>query len=206
MSFQYGGESKKVRARLSAATDEDLASAIAVEATEELCTELFRRYNKRIYLWCFNYTHDEEDAVDYAQEIFIKIFKSIGTFSHISRFSTWAYQVARNYCLGELSRKRSKWRKRMLSFDEDGETVLADEGSFGEIEIEEDLERILNAAKKHIKGDELEAFILHYREGLTVNEITKVLGCENVTGARTLIQNARRKFRRLIEEGGFSNG
>ena len=206
MSFHHFGESYRVRAQTRTATDEDLASAIAVEATEELCTELFRRYNKKIYLWCFNYAHNEEDAVDLAQEILIKIFKNIGSFSHLSRFSTWVYQVTRNHCIGELSRKRTKWRKRMLSIDEGGEAFLADEDSFGEIDVEEDLDRILNVAKEYMKGDELEAFILHYRDGLAVNEITKVLGCENITGARTLIQNARRKFRRIVEERGFGDG
>jgi RNA polymerase sigma factor (sigma-70 family) len=192
-----------VRTHRRAATDEDLASAIAVEPNEKLCTELFHRYNKRIYLWCFNYTHNEEDAVDLAQEILVKIFKNIGSFSHLSRFSTWVYQVTRNHCIGELSRKRAKWRKRMLSIDE---TSIADEDSFVEIDVTEDLERILNAAKESMKGDELEAFILHYRDGLAVNEITKVLGCENITGARTLIQNARRKFKRLVAERGFGDG
>ncbi|MFN2369837.1 MAG: sigma factor-like helix-turn-helix DNA-binding protein, partial [Candidatus Krumholzibacteriia bacterium] len=59
------------------------------------------------------------------------------------------------------------------------------------------LARVLAQAVRRLTADELAAFVLHYRDGLTVGEITRTLGCTNVTGARTLIQNARRKFRRL---------
>ena len=194
-----------MRADIGAATDEELSAHIAERPSEEACTELFRRYNKKIYLWCFNYTHDTEEAIDCTQEIFIKIFRSISTFSHLSRFSTWAYQVTRNHCIGKLASRREQWWRRLQSIDDDWTYDTVDEETFREVELEGDLEHILRAAHGIMKGDELEAFILHYREGLTVDEITRVLGCENPTGARALIQNARRKFRRLIKEKGFSD-
>jgi DNA-directed RNA polymerase specialized sigma24 family protein len=60
-----------------------------------------------------------------------------------------------------------------------------------------ELDRLLKSAARTMKGEELEAFVLHYRDGMTVKEISRLLKCENQTGARTLIQNARRKFGRL---------
>ena len=51
-----------------------------------------------------------------------------------------------------------------------------------------------------MEADEIEAFVLHYRERLSVGEITRTLGCANTTGARALIQSARRKFRRMRRE------
>jgi RNA polymerase sigma-70 factor (ECF subfamily) len=192
-----------VRVQIRAVTDEDLAARVAGHASEAACTELFSRYNRRIYLWCFNYTHDAEEAVDLTQEIFIKIFKNIDGFAGLSKFSTWVYGITRNHCLGELSKKKRTWWKRMKYMDEKGHSFAADEGMFDEIERMGDLELILGQAKDVMDDGELEAFILHYWEGLPVNEITRILGCRNVTGARTLIQNARRKFRRLIKEKGF---
>lgn len=191
--------------RVQSATDEALASEIARGPREELCAELFRRYNKKVYLWCFRYTHDVEEAIELSQEIFIKIFRNIGSFSGLSRFSTWVYQVTRNQCLGELSKRRAQWRKRLHSL-EDGMGAEALELDFyTHVDALKDLEHILEAAQSCMETDELEAFVLHYREGLTVSEITKVLGCENATGAGTLIQNARRKFSRLIQEKGFED-
>jgi len=191
--------------KAQSASDEALATAIAREPGDELCAELFRRYGKRIYLWSFGYTHDVEEAIELSQEIFIKIFRNIRSFSGRSRFSTWAYQVARNHCLGELSKKRVQWRKRLHPLDDGSGVDALGTDFFSAIDALEDLGRILEAAKGCMEADEIEAFVLHYREGLAVNEITKILGCENATGARTLIQNARRKFSRLLEERGFGN-
>lgn len=191
--------------RVQSATDEALASEIARSPKDELCAELFRRYSKKVYLWCFRYTHDVEEAIELSQEIFIKVFRNIGGFSGFSRFSTWVYQVTRNHCLGELSKRRSQWWKRLHSL-EDGTGAEALELEFyTQVDALKDLERILEAAQSCMETGELEAFVLHYREGLTVSEITKVLGCENAMGARTLIQNARRKFSRLVQEKGFGN-
>jgi RNA polymerase sigma-70 factor (ECF subfamily) len=203
MSFPLGGESKVVRAQLKEISDEELAARIARTASEDACTELFNRYKQRIYLWCYSYTHETEDAVDLAQEIFIKVFKNIDRFAGLSRFSTWVYQVARNHCLGELAKKRRRWWKRMISIEGDETLQIADEDVYQALDVEGDLERIIESAKQVMTEEEMNAFVLHYREGLTVREITALLQCENVTGARTLIQNARRKFKRLTEEKGF---
>ena len=112
-----------MREKLKTADDEAIAAALAREPSEELCGELFRRYEKKVYLWSFNYTHDVEEAVDLSQEIFIKIFRGIGGFAGRSRFSTWAYGVTRNHCLGELSKKRVEWRKRLDALEGSARSV-----------------------------------------------------------------------------------
>lgn len=190
--------------RILTAPDEEIASAIASSPRDELCAELFRRYAKRVYLWCFGYTHDVDQAVEMAQEILAKIFRTIGTFSGRSRFSTWAYQVTRNHCLAELATSRARWRRRLVALDEAVEPL--DPGLAERVDQAEELERLLAAARERMSRDEIEAFVLHYREGLTVREITAILGCGNASGARTLIQGARRKFARLVREEGFGDG
>lgn len=187
------------------APDEAIAAELARNPSDELCGELFRRYRKKIYLWCFGYTHDAEEAVDLTQEIFVKIFRNVGSFSGLARFSTWAYQVTRNHCIGELANRSAQWRQRLRSLEEGADADPAGAEIYGAVDAMGDAERIIEAAKGYMESDELEAFVLHYREGLTVKEITRVLGCENVTGARTLIQNARRKFGRLVDEKGFND-
>jgi RNA polymerase sigma-70 factor, ECF subfamily len=190
---------------VESATDEALAAEIVRAPGDRLCAELFRRYGKRIYFWSFGYTHDVEEALDLSQEILAEIFRNIGSFSGRTRFSTWVYQATRNRCLGELSKRRMRWRDRLLSFEEGDGAEAAESEAFSRIDEIGDLERILEAAREHMSMDEIEAFILHYREGLNANEIAKIIGCANATGAWTLIQSARKKFDRLVEEKGFGN-
>lgn len=191
--------------RIQTATDEEIASAIAVDPRDELCAELYRRYEKRVYFWCFNHAHDADEAVELAQEILAKALLQIGSFAGRSRFSTWVYKVARNHCIGALSKRREQWRRRLISL-EGGIAEPLEAPDDGRIADESECERILEAARGIMEMDEIEAFVLHYHEGLAVKEITKMLGCRNATGARTLIQSARRKFARLVREKGFDDG
>ncbi|MFN2370801.1 MAG: RNA polymerase sigma factor, partial [Candidatus Krumholzibacteriia bacterium] len=98
---------------LQAWSDEKLAAAAAAGGDEEAYAELYVRYRRRVYLWCHGYAHDEDEAVDLTQEIFIKVFTRIGGFGGRARFSTWVYAVARNHCLGRLARRGDVWRRRL---------------------------------------------------------------------------------------------
>ncbi len=195
---------------LTTHSDEELIAVLAAAATaaggeraaEAASAELFRRYRKKVYLWCYGYTHDVEEAVDCTQEIFVKLFRGAAGFEGRARFATWAYRVAHNHCLGLLARRGEQWRQRLEPLDDVDAADTSWLAELREAELRDGLERVLLTARRSLAADELEAFVLHYRDGLTVNEITRVLGCENVTGARTLIQNARRKFRRLVDRKG----
>jgi RNA polymerase sigma-70 factor (ECF subfamily) len=150
-----------------------------------------------VYVWCFNLAHDRDEAVDLTQEIFIRAFQGLDGFDGRARFSTWLYQIARNHCLNVVGARKRQWRKSLA----DLEGVDApDSGVVDELEKMEqagELDRLLKSAARTMKREELEAFVLHYRDGMSVKEISRLLKCENQTGARTLIQNARRKFGRL---------
>ncbi|MBN2070917.1 MAG: RNA polymerase sigma factor [Candidatus Krumholzibacteriota bacterium] len=190
-----------MRARLENITDEDLARLIAADRPEKACEELFGRYNKKIYMWCFSYTHDAEEALDCAQEILMRVFAKIDSFSFRSSLSTWIYRITRNYCLGEIASNRRKWYNRMLVLDELTDFVQGGDEPGKRLEISDDIEWFVEKAEGVISDDEMEAFILHYYEGMRIREISSIMRRENLTGARTLIQNARRKFRKLISKG-----
>jgi len=179
-------------------SDEEIALSLAEDFSEEAFNELYRRYKRKIYLWCYSYVHDMEDAVDLSQDVFRKIFEKVSTFRGKSRFSTWVYSITRNHCLGEISRRERASDEGKMDID----SVLFLEDETGSIHnrIAGELSAVIEKAKGAMGSEELEAFILHYWDGFEVNEITKILGCENVTGARALIQSARRKFKKILSE------
>ena len=80
---------------------------------------------------------DHDDADDLVQDIFIKVWKNIGSFRGDANLYTWIYRIATNECLTFLSKKK---RKAMLSFSS-LETELADK-------IDDD---------PHVSGDEVQA-------------------------------------------------
>lgn len=188
-------------------TDEELVARWTDSGPRDvLADEIFRRYRKRIYLWCHGYCHDVEEAVDLTQEIFVKMFAGLESFRGGSRLSTWTYTIARNHCLGKLARQGEQWRKRLQTLED---VEVADDGFARQLRARErrgELDLLLARARTRMKEEELEAFVLHHRDGLAVKEITRILGCSNASGARTLIQNAQRKFRRLTAGKEYPDG
>jgi len=177
--------------------DAELVSRYQDIGCEDASHELFRRHRKRVFLWCYRMAHDHEEAVDLTQEVFIRAFAGLDSFDGRSSFATWVYRIARNYCLNALTSQGARWRSRLAQVDDLEVPDHQASEEMHQAELAGELEHVLEKAGRHMSSDELDAFVLHYRDGLTVNEITRTLHCTNATGARTLIQNARRKFRRL---------
>ena len=180
-------------------SDAELVSRFQDTGCEDSSHELFRRHRQRVYLWCYRLAHDHDEALDLTQEVFIRAFGSLDNFDGRASFTTWVYRIARNHCLTAVTSSGARWRSRLTQMD-DLEVPDPQAGKeLHEAELAGELERLLEKAGRHMPPDELDAFVMHYRDGLTVKEITRMLSCTNATGARTLIQNARRKFRRLVE-------
>jgi len=69
---------------------------------------LYRRYFRRVYSVCLRMTKNAHDAEDLAQEVFIHIFKKIGSFRGDSKFTTWLHQVTVNHVLMSLRKRKRR--------------------------------------------------------------------------------------------------
>lgn len=85
--------------------------------------ELIRSYEKRIFNIALKMVGNREDASDIAQEVCIKIFKSIGKFKEDSSFSTWVYRITSNVCVDQLRKRKNNVIPLAVS-GEDGEYEL----------------------------------------------------------------------------------
>ncbi len=69
--------------------------------------KLIAKYSKTVYWQVRRMVYDHSDADDLTQEVFIKVFENIETFSSASKLSTWIYRIAYNHTINFLkSRKR----------------------------------------------------------------------------------------------------
>ena len=59
--------------------------------------EIVQQYNRRIYNICYRFSGSPDDAADLTQEVFIKIYRTLGTFDGSrAAFMTWVTTVTRN--------------------------------------------------------------------------------------------------------------
>lgn len=83
--------------------------------SREAFNELVLRYQDQVVNFSYSMLSNREDAYDAAQEIFIKVYKNIGTFEEKSSFVTWLYKICSNVCKDFL-RKRQV-RSNVISID-----------------------------------------------------------------------------------------
>lgn len=186
--------------------DEELVRLIAREfespAARNAISELFRRYQGRVYQWCFRYARNHEQAMDLSQEVFLGAYQSLRGFGGRAGFASWLFAIARNRCVSAM-RKTSP-----LKGASDDPDLIEDvrSGPDGEIENRQQKEALLELMRRTLEPTEQEALCLQVFEQMPVDSITEVLGIPGSTGARGVLQSARRKLRAAIAQGSDSQG
>src|SRR5262249_3788575 len=66
--------------------------------------ELMVRYERQIYRVCYRFVDNREDAMDLAQEVFVKAFEHLPSFRRESSLKTWLYRIAMNHCINPVKK------------------------------------------------------------------------------------------------------
>jgi RNA polymerase sigma-70 factor (ECF subfamily) len=170
-------------------------------AGRQAVSRLLERYRRRVLAWCWQVVKDREVALDLAQDVLVSAYQNLPRYTERQRFSAWLFAIARNRCLSELRRRR---------IPQGGEAVLellADPGARPDQVLERKLdeETLLRVVAETLTPLESEALWLRCYEGLAVETITRRLDITESTGARAVLQRARRKLRRVMPNGGNGN-
>lgn len=171
-------------------------------AGELAASALLGRYRRITYRWCYRYVRDHEWALDLAQEALLSAYRHLGSFRASGRFVSWLYAITRNTCLMALR------RPSLLRDEDDAPERLADGRPDPNrvLEDQEDEEALLRLIRDHLDPVEQEALWLRCFERLPVGTITQILRIEGASGARGLLQGARRKLRRALERRAEMDG
>lgn len=187
-------------------TDEGLLARACTRSSGEdaraAASELLGRYSGRVYAWCYRMVGNRERALELAQEVLLSAWNGLESFAGRSAFGSWLFVVARNRCLSELR------RPPLLQDEETEPDALASEEPAQDLrfEREQDQERLLGLVRRCLDRTEQEAIWLRCYEGMPVDEITRVLKVSEASGARAVLQRARRKLRAAMQTGLAGSG
>ncbi len=158
--------------------DEELIAAF-LEGDQLAFEELVRRYQTQVFNLAYRILGDRTDALDVSQEVFILLFRKLGTFRSESRFSTWLYRVATNACR-DYTRKKRYHLSLSSRADEDmpewEEMLPGDEENPDDLLISAELQGRVRAAIRELPLKFREVVFLHDIEGYNYNEIAEILG------------------------------
>ncbi|HEX6767124.1 MAG TPA: sigma-70 family RNA polymerase sigma factor [Polyangiaceae bacterium] len=151
--------------------------------------EIFELYRVDVARLLHRMVGRRADLEDLLQEVFVQVHRSIRTFRAESRLSTWIYRVAVNVAL--MYRRAAKSRPLVVATPE--EPIVVDESSPPDEELSrqrrvEALYRLLDRMSDKKRA----VYVLHELEGMSPNEISKVVGAPVLT-VRTRLFYARRE-------------
>lgn len=158
---------------------------------------IVRAYEKNVYNIALRMTSDREDALDISQEAFLKAYHSLHTYRGEGSFSVWLYRIVSNTCL-DFMRSRSRRNEVSLSVeDESGETAemeIRDDSLSPERLYERKVTReSLRKGLMRLPEDQRKILLLREIQGLSYEEIARVLSIEGGT-VKSRIYRARRKL------------
>ena len=81
--------------------------------------ELVEKYKQPVVNVISRTLHDQTEAEDLAQNVFVQVFKSAHRYQATAKFSTWLFTIARNLCLNEI-RRRSRHPAESLEASQTG--------------------------------------------------------------------------------------
>ncbi len=141
----------------------------------------------------------EATAQDFLQDLFYKIIDKPHLFDSSQRFSTWIYSIAHNMCKNEYRRRTLR---NCSSLNPENLANFTDNSEY-ETDVSETVNIIYNELN-NLGESHKTAFILRYREGFQVNEISEVLNLPEGTVksrlyyARQILADKLKKYDQMI--------
>lgn len=174
---------------------------------ERAFNALVKTYGARVSTLVFRMLGNRAEAEDLTQEVFVQVFKAIGSFRGDAKLSTWIYRIAVNLC-----KNRSKYLRVRRAGEQDELDSVAERASLAhgpranvahiarpdEAMAGKQIERIVQEAILQIDEVYRECLILRDVEELSYEEIEQVTGLPTGT-VKSRIFRARAQLKELVE-------
>lgn len=155
---------------------------------------IYQRYHRRTYSLTLRMTNSKTDAEDLTQEVFIQLFRKIGSFRGESAFSTWLHRLTVNQVLMHF-RRRSVKNEKTSDDGEMPEQTVAGTGNPNKMPV---IDRIaLKNAIAELPNGYRSVFVLHDIEGFEHEEVARLLGI-SIGTSKSQLHKARLKLRGLL--------
>ncbi len=158
---------------------------------------LFERYHRKVHAWCGRVLGDADRAAEVTQSVFLDLWNEELPYAERRRFASWLYVLSRNRCLN-LAKREARFAPadahELLE-----EAIAPDANPQQDAERAESRRAVREACRRALTEREHEVIYLRHHWGLSVDAITKTLGLDNASGARTFLRTAEKKLRRALE-------
>jgi RNA polymerase sigma-70 factor (ECF subfamily) len=158
--------------------------------------EIYNRHHRRVYSICLRMLQNATEAEDLTQDVFIQLYRKIGSFRGDSAFTTWLHRLTVNQVLMHFRKRNVKFEKTT----EEGETPVQIVPGTENAKKMPIVDKIaLENAIAQLPNGYRNVFVLHDVEGYEHEEVARLLGC-SVGTSKSQLHKARLKLRKLLKK------
>jgi RNA polymerase sigma-70 factor, ECF subfamily len=134
---------------------------------------LVSRWEKRVYNYLLRITGNREDALDLAQDVFLKAYQNLRKLDDPARFTPWLYRIAHNEAYSMFRKRRPETDIDELPPETTHNRITVGGASVFPIELSLAVESALG----RLSAEQREAVVLKIYQGFKFEEMAEVLGC-----------------------------
>lgn len=157
---------------------------------------LVKKYQQPVFRTANGFVHNTPDAEEITQDVFLKAFFKLGTFSGNAAFSTWLYRIAVNISINFLKKKKRSqfWLGlgsllQMPARDKNAETLLTEKSE----------KQLIEMAIDQLPFKQRAAFVLTKYEELPQKEVAAIMHCSE-GAVEQLVIRAKTNLKKILEK------
>jgi len=184
-------------------TDQYLTEALK-KGEQAAFRQLVETWKDMVYNTVLGIVQHEADAEDVAQEVFVQVYQSIGSFRGDAKLSTWLYRIAVTKALDHVKKRNRKkrWGRVYSLFGDKDESIHNAAPDFHHPGVQLDNKEraaVLFKALDRLPDRQKAVFVLSKLEGLPAKEIGEVMDM-NAATVEGLMHRAKANLRKLLEK------
>jgi RNA polymerase sigma-70 factor (ECF subfamily) len=166
---------------------------------------LVERYRRPMISFMYRMVHNSAIAEELAQEVFLRVYRSRGTYSADAKFTTWLYRIATNLAVNNARDTKHDRPEEKSSLDEvNEETGQSMDVADSRLNVEQTILRRerLNAIRKHVEAlpeRQRMAVMMHKYQELDYKQIAEVLRLSE-SATKSLLFRAYETLRHSLKE------
>ena len=199
------GNKRFYRKKTNFENKEDMSDTQLLEMAQkenrEIYSDLFKRYQRKLFVYIYRLTGDRSETEDILQNVFIKTYKNIHKFDLSRQFSAWIYRIAHNEAVNHLKRKS---KRHLVSWEDiatskDKLSTASGEESMEEHWLHEEITKEIDEALKKMPQQYRRILYMRYFKDYSYLQISHVLD-KPVNTVGTIINRAKKKLFELVRE------
>lgn len=160
---------------------------------------LVKAYQRRAYAAAYALVHNRDDALELAQDAFVRAYAAMPRFNAELPFYPWLHRIIRNTCINHIKKKRRRGETSLQGMLESGFDVARNEFTPERAAVLDDIRSGIADAMRRLKPEHREILMLRHFHDMSYSDIALCLNVPRGT-VMSRLHTARRALRQALGE------